>query len=217
MRKLFILITLLSSITTQSLFAQNSDSLLNVRVKTQVDSLTKIGIDTIIVYNSYCVGCEVLWKNKRDRCAYEGYYINARLFWKHKGLTYFTAKDNCFDYTTVTITADNLWQFYSKNIAVIANENIKHPQYAVIENGKKQTYFSSRDHSYKQDIMIVKRGQIIEKYLDEYDFEKTVDFSGLKSNINYEYNIHTKTKQLQSILNWLTNSLAKQKLLTRIP
>ncbi|MDN3579563.1 hypothetical protein [Mucilaginibacter flavus] len=216
MRKLFILITLLLAITTQSLFAQNSDSQLNARIKTQVDSLRKTGIDTIIVYKSYCIGCEVLWKNKRDRCAYEGYYINARLFWKHEGLTYFTAKDNCFDYTTVTITADSLWRFYSKNSDAIANETIKQLQYTVVENGEKKTYSSLIDHSYRQDITIVKREQIIEKYLDDYNFEKTVDFSGLKPNINYEYNINTKTKRLQIILNSLTNTLAKQKLLSRI-
>lgn len=52
-----------------------------------------------------------------------------------------TRKDNCFDYSTVNINNDSLWQFFFKQKEKLKTEKIKMPKYTVVENGKKGNLF----------------------------------------------------------------------------
>jgi len=213
MKKIFIVVILV--LLRLTVFAQYPDRVINDRIKYQLAALRKEGVDTICIYQEYCVGCEVRWKNKDDRCNYVGYYISAHIYWKKNGLSYMTAKDNCFDYSTVKIIADSLWRYF-RNINEIRNEVIKPPQYAKTENDTTRIFDSTIDHSFRQNITMIVYEDIVEKNFDEYNFEKTVDVAGRHLNINYEYNLNTSSKKLQLFLDSLTKELAKRKLLSRM-
>ncbi|NHA06526.1 hypothetical protein G7092_22145 [Mucilaginibacter sp. HC2] len=197
-------------------FAQHPDRAIDDRIKHQVAILRKEGVDTICIYQEYCVGCEVTWNNKSDRCDYDGYYISARLYWKKNGLSYMTAKDNCFDYSTAKIMADSLWGFYFRNMNEIRKDTIRSFQYIKIENNTTKIYTSAIDHSFWQNITMIVNDDIVEKHLNDYNFEKAADIAGHHLNINYEYNRNTSSKKLELFLDSLTKSLSKRKVISRI-
>jgi hypothetical protein len=211
-----ILIIVILALLRQMVFAQHPDRAINDRINYQIKALQKDGVDTLCIYQEYCVGCEVLWKNKNDRCDYQGYYISADIYWKKNGLTYMTAKNNCFDYSTATIAADSLWAFYFNNINEIRSEIIKGSQYKETENGTTKIFYSSIDHSSRENITMIVHGDTVEKDFNDFDFEKTLDIAGRNPNINYEYNQNTKSKKLQLLLNSLTKEISKRKLLSKI-
>ena len=213
MRQILIIFVLM--LLGQIAFGQHPDRAINDRINYQLAKLQKEGVDTLCIYQEYCVGCEVLWKNKNDRCDYEGYYISAHIYWKKNGLSYMTAKDNCFDYSTVKIVADSLWGFYFRNVNEIKSEIIKNPQYTKTENGATKTFNSTIDHSSRQNITVIVNADTVEKYFNDYDFEKTVDMAGHNPNINYEYNLNTRSKKLQLLLDSLTKTLSRRKLLLK--
>jgi len=172
------------------------DSLANRFV---LDLKTK-NIDTVCIYQSYCVGCIYNFKSE-DKCNFEGgLFLPTYIIWLDKGRTYLTRKDNCFDYSTIQLNNDNFWRFYFNNEDTIKKETIKEPQYKVTENGKEKIYSSTVDHSRHQSIrMIIRQDTRIDKDLDEYYFEKEIGF-GKGKNINYEYNINSALNKLADLI-----------------
>ena len=190
---------------------QNSAEHLDTIVKNYINELNSTGIDTVCIYKDYCVGCIYFSKKKEDKCDADGFYVPTYIFWLDKGQTFMTLKDNCFDYSTLKIDNDSIWQFFSAKRDIIKKEEIKMPQYIEIKNGKEETYSSSVDHSRHQDIqMIIGQNIIIDKDLDDYYFSKEIEE---QKNINYEYNINSCLKKFQLLIsNTIKTATQKQKL-----
>ncbi|MDQ2721676.1 MAG: hypothetical protein M3Z26_18250, partial [Bacteroidota bacterium] len=165
-----------------------------------VGQLQKNGIDTVCIYQDYCVGCMYSFKKDEDKCDFNGWlFLPSYIIWLDKGVTFMTKKDNCFDYSTITLSNTNFWKFYFSNKDTINNQEIKMPEFVEIKNGKEQVYFSTIDHSYHQTIKMFVGQNSIDKDLNDYYFSKEIGVRPDK-NINYAYNINSPLKKLQVIL-----------------
>ena len=171
-------------------------------------------IDTVCIYQSYCIGCIYNFKDK-DRCNFKGLvYLPTYILWLDNGKTFMTKKDNCFDYSTIEIQKDGFWNFYFINQETIKKETIKEPQFKVIENGQEKIHSSFIDHSHHQNIKIIIQQNItIDKDLDEYFFEKEIGIEK-NENINYDYNVNSNLNKLADLISiTIKDETKKQKLL----
>ena len=214
MRHLKLTSLLFLTLILSSTKAQNTSVELDTIVKDYVQELANRKIDTICVYQKYCVGYITTWKNDEDKCNAGGLLVSAYIIWLEKGQTFMTKKDNCFDYSTIQFKDENFWDFYFTNKDTLAKEEIKMPQFIEVVKGKKQTYFSSIDHSCHQEIKVFVKRLQIDKDLDEYYFEKEVG-SAKSKNINYEYNINSFLKKLQTKIEQSIKNETKIQLLTK--
>lgn len=179
---------------------QTSSDFLDTLVNNYVTELRNKNIDTICIYQDYCVGCLYKWKKDEDKCNFSGLFVPTYIFWTDKGQTYMTKKDNCFDYSIINVPTDSIWTYFFENQDRIKNEELKIPQYVEMKNGKEEIYSSTIDHSRHQGLkLIVGQDTLIEKDLDDYDLTKEVGFNG-QTNINYEYNINLQLKQFQLLI-----------------
>lgn len=198
-----LLLTLIFSSTK----AQNSSERLDTLVNEFVQQLADKKIDTVCVYQKYCVGYITSWKNDEDRCNSGGLFVSTYIVWLDKGQTFMTKKDNCFDYSTIQFKNKTFWDFYFTNKDTLTKEEIKIPQYTEIVKGKEQTYYSNIDHSCHQEIKVFMKTLQIDKDLDEYNFEKEIG-SAKHKNINYDNNINSFLKKLQiKIEQTITNEI----------
>jgi hypothetical protein len=179
---------------------QTSTEHLDILISNYVTDLKIKHIDTVCIYQDYCVGCLYMWKKDEDKCNFKGLFISTYIFWLYKGQTFMTKKDNCFDYSIIKIPHDSIWNTFFKNQDAIRKEELKIPQYVEIKYGKTEVYSSTIDHSYHQGLkVIVGQNTIIDKDLDDYYFTKKVGFNG-QENINYEYNVSSQLKNFQLLI-----------------
>ena len=192
-------LTILLSLTLAfgSTKAQNTSERLDSLVKKFVQQLADKKIDTVCIYEKYCVGYTTSWKNEEDKCYTGGLLVSTYIIWLDKGQSIMTKKDNCFDYSTIQFTDEDFWDFYFINKDTLAKEEIKMPEFIEVVNGKQQTYSSIIDHSCHQTIKLFLKQLQIDKDLDEYYFEKEIG-SAKSKNINYDYNINSFLKKLQT-------------------
>ncbi len=182
------------------LSGQTSSDHLDTLINDYINELKANNIDTVCIYQDYCVGCSHVWRKEEDRCNYQGLFVSTYIFWIDKGQTFITKKDNCFDYSTDRISSDSLWTFFFLHKDTIEKEEIKIPQYVEVKDGKKEVYSSTIDHSYHQTIrIIVRQKTLIDKEIDDYYLTQHVGFNG-QENINYNYNINSYIKTLQLLI-----------------
>jgi hypothetical protein len=66
------------------------------------------GIDSILIFQDYWPGSEVVIKdNKENRC-HATIYMPTYILWTKNGTSYLTKKDNCFDYSTIEINMQGI-------------------------------------------------------------------------------------------------------------
>ena len=210
-----LILFLISFASYTAVHGQTSSEHLDTLVGTYVDELRAKNIDTICIYQDYCVGCIYNWKKREDECDFQGLFVSTYILWLDKGKTFMTKKDNCFDYSAIEIPTDSIWSFYLNNQDTIKLEELKIPQYFELKNGKQELFCSTVDHSYHQAIkIIVGQNTIIDKDLDDYYLSKDVGFSGRK-NINYEYNINSRLKNFQLLIDRTIKNTTKVNPLTK--
>lgn len=198
-------------------------SFVNGQTTNEVDSLANEfiltlkakNVDTVFVYQSYCIGCIYNFKEE-DKCDFKGWlFLPTYILWLDNGKTFMTKKDNCFDYSIIEIPKGDFWEFYFRNEDTIKKEKIKEPQFKVIENGKEKIYSSIIDHSRHQGVKVIISGStIIDKDLDEYYFEKEVGIAKNK-NINYDYNINSSLNKLAELISLTIKEETKKQKLVR--
>ena len=119
------LITLtLLQVFSISVSAQLTQPQLDSLVITYTQNLHKKGIDTVIIYNEYCIGCLFHPATGSNLCAEKFSSLPTYIFWREKGKTFVTRKDICFDYTIQLIKADKFWNYYFNNRDKIKKEKI---------------------------------------------------------------------------------------------
>ena len=87
-----------------------------------IAKLEKNGIDTICIYRQYCVGCIIAMNPFDKTCNRQPFENTTYFFWKRGNMTYFTAKDYCFNYDTVQISDNQLWHTYTVKRPGLKNE-----------------------------------------------------------------------------------------------
>jgi hypothetical protein len=182
----FILLQLISVFGYGQLSQPQLDSLVNKYTQ----NLKARGIDTIFIYNEYCIGCLFQPVKGSNLCAENFSSLPTYIFWKDRGKTFATRKDICFDYSTQGITGDSFWQYFFTNKAKIKKEELKIPQYVEIENGKKNVRSIDIEHSIYFRIIINTSKDSVIKNINSFFFTKDLG-PNEELNINYENNIRT--------------------------
>ena len=179
-------------------FGQVTQPQLDSIVKKYTQNLRTNGIDTLCIYNEYCIGCLFHPVNGTNLCTENFSSLPTYIFWKHKGKTFVTRKDICFDYTTQMIAADSFWQYYFTNKDKIKKEELKIPQYIEMVNGKREIRLLDIDHSIYFRITLYTGNESVTKNINSFYFTKELGPTG-ELNLNYEYNMHTSLNKLHSI------------------
>ena len=194
---------------------QTSNDYLDTLVNEYVSELRSKSIDTICIYEDYCVGCLYMWKKSEDKCDFKGLFVPTYIFWTDKGQTYMTKKDNCFNYSVIKVPNDSIWTYFFENRDTIRTNELKVPQYFEMKNGKQELFSSSVNHSTHQGIkIIVEQNTIIDKDLDDYYLSEEVGFAE-HENINYEYNLNSHLKKFQLLIHRTIESAIKVNPLTK--
>ena len=178
--------------------AQLTQPQLDSVVKKFTQDLNKKGVDTVCIYEEYCIGCLFYSSKGENFCLEKISFLPTYIFWKQKGKTFVTKKDACFDYSTQSIPNDSFWDYYFTNKEKIKKEELKTPGYIEIVNGKEKVHSIDIDHSVFFRIILNTRNETLTKDINSFYFTKELGANEEK-NINYDYNMATSLNVLHSI------------------
>lgn len=179
-------------------FGQLSQPQLDSMVAKYAQNLRAKGIDTLCIYNEYCIGCLFHPVNGSNLCAENFSSLPTYIFWKDKGKTYVTRKDICFDYSTQIIATDSFWNYYFANKEKIKKEKLKPPQYIETVDGKKEVRSIEIEHSIFFRITFTTKKESVTKDINSFYFTRELGIHE-ELNINHEQNILTSLSNLHSI------------------
>ncbi|MBE8727088.1 hypothetical protein [Flavobacterium hungaricum] len=104
------------------LFSFNGNSQTNTKlniddlVSNYIKELQSRKIDTISVYESYCVGCVMTFdsplNDDAEKCIDDLTNSPVFIFWKEKEKTFLSKANYCYEYSKILIRNDNFWQIY---------------------------------------------------------------------------------------------------------
>ena len=193
---IFFIFFLFFSVTA---FGQLSQEQLDSLVKKYTQSLRAAGVDTICVYEEYCIGCLFYSDKDKNLCLEKISFLPTYIFWKHKGKSYMTKKDACFDYSVQKISSEAFWYYYLTNRDKIKKEELKAPQYKEIINGKEKIHSIDIDHSIYFRISLNIGNDSMTKDINNFYFTKELGING-EQNINYDYNMLSALNNLHSVV-----------------
>ncbi|MBS7254343.1 hypothetical protein [Flavobacterium branchiicola] len=186
-------------------------------VSNYIQELQSRKIDTICIYENYCIGCELTYNSSKiydeETCTDELHQEPAYIFWKEKSKTYFSKINYCYEYSKIILENDTFWQIYFSNKTIIENELVKPFEYITTEKSKKAKYTLAVSNSSFQNLKFITNGNITEKQFDNFDLQKEErNFV----NINYKNNINLKSKLIVDILEKTTSGAEKNNTLKKI-
>lgn len=175
--------------------AQTADN----KVEAKLIELRKAGVDTIILYHSYCIGGALMAIDSAD--AAKCHPNNEKyLFWADKGINYVQRFDECYNYNTIKDKSTLVIQLIKFHFLSLKKERIKPVKFRQMYKGKMQTLITSIDHSCYADIDFY-IGKKVSKFINDFALDtKFVDDKKNQPNINYSYNQHTYLKQLKDMV-----------------
>ena len=179
-------------------------------------------IDTICIYENYCVGCERTYDASKiydeETCTDELKYEPAYVFWKEKGTTFLTKINTCFEYRGSIVLKNNFWDIYFSNKNLIQKEVIKPFEYKISSNKNKQTSTLRASHSRYQVFKMINKNNAVIKVFDHFKLKKTNENFSNETlyNINYEHNINLKSKLIIDILERITSEAEKNNIFKKI-
>lgn len=171
----------------------NNDPTLNGFIK----ELRGKGIDTILVYENGCVGCDNgMLVEAGDTCDYIDREKTYTVFWKANGQDVVSRLSNttCYKYNIINYDLGTIWAFYFKHKKKIRKERLLEPSY----KDKGHTYNLTRDHYTYSGIMVMVHEDSVDYKVIEYYFSEMIDSA--KRNINYTVNMNSSQKKLQVLV-----------------
>lgn len=180
-------------------FGQLTQPQLDSLVNKFTQNLHNKGIDTICIYNEYCIGCLFHPATGSNLCAENFSSLPTYIFWKDKGKTFVTRKDICFEYSTQLIKTDAFWNYYFSNRDKIKKEKLKIPQYVEIVNGKKEVKSINIDQSIYFRITFDIANDPVIKDINSFYFTRELG-PNEELNINYEFNMQTSLNGFHTLI-----------------
>jgi len=175
-------------------------------------------IDTICVYESYCVGYVMTFDSSifddPEKCTDDQTNSPVYLFWKEKGKTFLSKVNYCYEYSEIMISNDRFWEIYFSNKDIIENEKFKRFEYESEVNSKKKVYILGVDHTSHNNFKFIINNKIIEKRFNNFDLQK--DHNSKEININYNNNINLKSKSIIELLKQITSEAEKNNTFKKI-
>lgn len=182
-----------------SVFGQLTQPQLDSLVNRYVQNLHIKGIDTICIYNEYCIGCLFHPATGSNLCAENFSSLPTYIFWKDKGKTFVTRKDICFEYSTQIIKTDAFWKYYFSNKDKIKKEKLKIPQYVEIVNGKKDIKSINIDQTIYFRITFDIANDPVIKDINSFYFTRELGPEE-ELNINYDFNTQTSLSSFHTMI-----------------
>ncbi|WP_343695217.1 hypothetical protein [Flavobacterium sp.] len=181
-------------------------------VSNYIKELQRQKIDTICVYQSYCVGSIMTYDepliDEKETCTDDLTNEPVYVFWKENKKTFLTKINYCWEFSKIEIAKDNFWKIYNSNKKIINEEKVMPYEYETFQNSKKVKYTKVVDHSCHHNFRLLLKGNTIEKRFDEFALQEKDEYSQ-KSNINYKHNINLKSKIIADILEKITSESKK--------
>ena len=165
--------------------SQYEKSTLQLQRDSLLTTLRQHGIDTICVYESYCVGCRGFRISEDSPCRTKGILIPTYLFWQQNGNNYGRKLDNCSIGGSKKLSLAAFWPYLLKYQHQIAKEKIK--QFVNMNHGGEAAF----DFYIKADT--------ISQYFSTINLAKRIKHPRRK-NQYYRHNTHTHTAHLQRLL-----------------
>ena len=158
-----------------------------------IGKLSSSGVDTILIYERCCVGCEYIVVEENDSCynlSGDPWFLY--LFWRKNGHDFITKVSNypCYDYDTITTNLNTIWNMYGINKRKIKNERILVPSYLE----KSDTINVDVDHYSYAHIRVLFGKESMDFEISDYYLSQFV-YDNIK-NINYSTNSKTIRKKL---------------------
>ena len=183
----------------------SSDKLDSV-VMNFVKELQSNGVDTICVYTHFYDG-RTFGVETESRCSdYSMIFVPTYILWISNGKTFLHKKDNCYDYDTIEIDAQIVWDVFIKYQHQIKEEKVKVFEYKC----ENECYIKIDVHSYVRKFSIYIEDKIIKMWF--YDLNMKKESDGYK-NINYSYNQKLKGTILVDKLEELIKGIEKKNIL----
>lgn len=196
-------------VSFMSTFYVNAQMPLMKVVIEKVQALKQSGVDTIITYHPYCVGCVLTGISTLERCFQN---IRQYVIWQENKESYVQFFDECYTYSPQK-GAKAFIALLSKNASVIMQEKLLPVEFEKLYQGKLQRFNSWIDHSDHQDFVFYINGDTVEKPIDNYvldtrweddysrgtDDKRTNPPPGKAVNINYAKNQTTYLKKLKDL------------------
>jgi len=175
-------------------------------------------IDSICVYESYCVGYIMTYdeplNNDKETCIDDLINDPVYIFWKEKGKTFLTKINYCWEFSKIDISKDNFWNLYFSDKKIIQNEKVKPYESETFVNSKKVKHTIIVDHSCHQNFRFLVKGKTVEKRFDDFALQEKDDNSE-GFNINYHHNIDLKSKLIIDTLGNIVKNNTFQKIKQR--
>lgn len=190
----FILLSLLSIPVLGQKPAFKTENL----ISTSIIKLKEKGVDTILVYHEYCIGCHIPSKKVLEESS------TIYLFYIKNGQTFITKKNPKKTYYNLKKIKVDFWKSIFENKQVFKDIVLKEPSYKLIVNGKEDTVKVRTAHSEFTYLKLVLKSQIFEKTIDSFYFVKEVNEH---NNVNYQYNYSSYINTFQTGVKELVKKL----------
>jgi hypothetical protein len=154
------------------------------------DSLKNIGIDTFIVYIEYCIGYEEdISVKDYDNCESKDQIF---IFYKKNGSSFIQKKNECYIFKPIN-DSSVIFDYLIKNLNTISKEKLLMYSYVSSETGK--ITYTYAEHSCYNELYISVNKKIKLLNVDLNNI-KQYSSSDKELNLNYQYNINSKTYKL---------------------
>ncbi len=214
-KKLLILLFLFLAFTGNT--QTNKEIDIDKLVSDFIKDLQNQKIDTICVYENYCIGCREIYDSNlptNKKLTLEDNYP-VYVFWKEKGETYLNKISIDFEFSKMSISKNAFWNIYFTNEKNIKNEVVKNYEYETTENSKKAIHQVTVDHSGHRNFKFIINGRIVEQKITSFDLIKKDEYSP-KSNMNYDHNIKLKSKLIMDDLEKIVSEAEKNNTFKKI-
>jgi hypothetical protein len=162
--------------------------------------LKQQGVDSIITYNS-----KYAPRYFFPSLGFNDYEFNdftsSFTFWRKNGKSYFYYKSRGMYYPVHEFVADSIWNFYTANRAAIDSETFKIPLLKRVNIETEKITLSGPQFKEPGELRRLELNINDTKTIKAFDYEefRQFGFSG-EENLNYIYNINTKTAQFQRLI-----------------
>lgn len=185
---------------------------MDLKITTKVAELQKAGVDTIIIYYTYCNGRlpMLILEGDTAKCHTDE---SKYLLWVSKGINHVQKFDGCYNYNELKNKSSESINLIKFHFALLRKESIKEVIFRKKIDGKYQLLFSSVDHSCHAELEFYIGAKKIFKNINYYalgtKFIADYDHSKIKYfNLNYAYNQHTYLKKLKDFIEKETSTIS---------
>ena len=169
--------------------AQYKKSVLELQSDSLLADLRHQGIDTVCVYESYCVGCRDYHIRDDSPCRTKGTLIPTYFLWRTNGLTYARKLDNCSISPNRLPIKFDFWTYFFRYSTLIKREKIKP--------------FVNLDHGSVCAFTFYIRSDTTSQYFRSVNLERALRHPK-KKNPHYHHNTRTHTAHIYEMLEAVT-------------